>query len=104
MILIKQINYTYTELFNNQLDESYPTKYIFENYFVKKDEFDFENYNSKFNLIINKDTNISERISKSLNTSSKNFKKQTKTLFKHNFQEVFDIRKKQFEDFKYWNN
>ena len=31
------INYSYTELFSNQLDENcYPTKYIFEDYLVKK--------------------------------------------------------------------
>ena len=97
----KQINYSYTELFSNLLDEScYPTKYIFENYLVEKEEFDYENYNSKFHLRIKKDIKLSgEDLSKRLPKAIQILKKQTKILFKDNFQEVFEIRKKQFEDF-----
>ena len=97
----KQINYSYIELFSNLLDEScYPTKYIFENYLVKKEEFDYENYNSKFQLRIKKDIKLSgEDLSKRLPKAIQILKKQTKILFKDNFQEVFEIRKKQFENF-----
>ena len=97
----KQINYSYIELFSNLLDEScYPTKYIFENYLIKKEEFDYENYNSKFQLRIKKDIKLSgEDLSKRLPKAIQILKKQTKILFKDNFQEVFEIRKKQFENF-----
>ena len=100
----KQINYTYTELFNNLLDENcYPTKYIFEDYFKKKDDLDiddYRNYNSDFNLRIKKDVKLSgEYLSKRLPKAIQILKKQTKILFKDNFKKVFEIRKKQFEDF-----
>ena len=67
----KQINYFYTELFNNLLDENcYPTKYIFEDCFAKVDEFGYDddrNYNSDFNLRIKKDVKLSgEYLSKRL--------------------------------------
>jgi len=100
----KKINYTYTELFNNLLDENcYPTKYIFEDYFKKKDDLDiddYRNYNSDFNLRIKKDVKLSgEYLSKRLPKAIQILKKQTKILFKDNFKKVFEIRKKQFEDF-----
>ena len=100
----KQINYSYTELFNNLLDENcYPTKYIFEDYFTKKDDLDiddYRNYNSDFNLRIKKDVKLSgEYLSKRLPKAIQILKKQTKILFKDNFKKVFEIRKKQFEDF-----
>ena len=96
----EQINYSYTELFNNLLDETcYPTKYIFEKYLIEKKEYD-PNYHSDFNLIIKKDAILSgEYISNRLPKALQILKKQTKILFKDNFDEVFEIRKKQFEDF-----
>ncbi|MDC0167900.1 hypothetical protein OAI69_00730 [bacterium] len=100
----KQINYFYTELFNNLLDENcYPTKYIFEDYFAKVDEFGYDddrNYNSDFNLRIKKDVKLSgEYLSKRLPKAIQILKKQTKIIFKDSFKKVFEIRKKQFEDF-----
>lgn len=97
-------NYSYTELFSNLLDvDCYPTKYIFEDYFLKIDEDKYDadrNFNSDFNLKINKNIKISgEYLSQRLTKAIQILKKQTKILFRNNFKEVFEIRKKQFEDF-----
>ena len=94
------INYSYTELFSNQLDENcYPTKYIFEDYFVNKDEYEF-GLGWEFNLKIKKEPKLSGKyLSNRLQKALKILKKQSKILFKENFNEAFEIRKKQFEDF-----
>ena len=97
----KTINYSYTELFSNLLNEScYPTKYIFEQYLVEKEEFDYDSLDTDFNLRIKKDAKISgvylsDRLPKALEI----LRKQSKILFKDNFKEIFEIRKTQFEDF-----
>ncbi len=94
------INYSYTELFSNQLDENfYPTKYIFEDYLVNKDES--EHYKRwETNLEIKENVKLSgEYISSRLPKAIQILKKQSKILFKENFKEGFEIRKKQFEDF-----
>ena len=94
------INYSYTELFNNQLDENcYPTKYIFEDYLKNKDES--EHYKSwETNLEIKENVKLSgEYISNRLPKAIQILKKQSKILFKDNFKKGFEIRKKQFEDF-----
>jgi len=101
---LDNINYSYTELFSNLLDVNcYPTKYIFEDYFLKIDEDKYDvdrNINSDFNLKINKNIKLSgEYLSQRLTKAIQILKKQTKILFKNNFKEVFEIRKKQFEDF-----
>ena len=96
----KTVDYSYAELFNNQLNENcYPTKYIFEDYLVKKDEFEFSS-NSEFNLKIKENAKLSgEYLSNRLPKAIQILKKQSKILFKENFKEAFSIRKKQFEDF-----
>ena len=96
----KTVDYSYAELFNNQLNENcYPTKYIFEDYLDKKDEFEFSS-NSEFNLKINENAKLSgEYLSNRLPKAIQILKKQSKILFKENFKEAFSIRKKQFEDF-----
>jgi hypothetical protein len=96
----KTVNYSYAELFNNQLNENcYPTKYIFEDYLDKKDEFEFSS-NSEFNLKIKENAKLSgEYLSNRLPKAIQILKKQSKILFKENFKEAFSIRKKQFEDF-----
>ena len=96
----KPINYSYTELFSNLLDEScYPTKYIFEDYLVNKDDL-FDMLSWEFNLKIKDNVKISgEYISNRLPKAIQILKKQTKILFKENFKKAFEIRKKQFEDF-----
>ena len=96
----KTVDYSYAELFNNQLNENcYPTKYIFEDYLDKKDEFEF-NSNSEFNLKIKENAKLSgEYLSNRLPKAIQILKKQSKILFKENFKEAFSIRKKQFEDF-----
>ena len=94
------INYSYTELFSNQLDENcYPTKYIFEDYLENKDES--EHYKRwETNLKIKENVKLSgEYISSRLPKAIQILKKQSKILFKENFKEGFEIRKKQFEDF-----
>ena len=94
------INYSYTELFNHQLDENcYPTKYIFEDYLEIKDEN--EHYKGwETNLKIKENAKLSgEYISIRLPKAIQILKKQSKILFKENFKEGFEIRKKQFEDF-----
>jgi len=94
------INYSYTELFSNQLDENcYPTKYIFEDYLANKDES--EHYKRwETNLKIKENVKLSgEYISSRLPKAIQILKKQSKILFKENFKEGFEIRKKQFEDF-----
>ena len=103
---VEPINFSYTELFNNLLDEScYPTKYIFEDYFAKKGEFEkdityIKDYYPESFLGFKKDLKLSGNyIYKRLPKALQILKKQTKILFKENFKEVFDIRKKQFEDF-----
>lgn len=95
------INYSYTELFSNLLDENcYPTKYIFENYLVEKDEDNLDNFYSKFNLTIKKDIVLSAKyISSRLPKAIQILEKQSKILFKENFKKAFEIRKKQFENF-----
>ncbi len=98
------INYSYTEIFSNLLDEScYPTKYIFNDYLCKVDEFEYDvdrNFNSNFNLMIKKNVKISGKyISDRLPAALQILKKQTKILFKENFKKVFELRRKQFEDF-----
>ena len=94
------INYSYTELFSNLLDENcYPTKYIFQDYLVNKDDL-FDMLSWEFNLKIKDDVKISgEYISNRLSKAIQILKKQTKILFKENFKKAFEIRKKQFEDF-----
>ena len=94
------VNYSYAELFSNQLEENcYPTKYIFEDYLVKKDEFEFSP-DSEFNLKIKENVKLSgEYLSNRLPKAIQVLKKQSKILFKENFKEAFSIRKKQFEDF-----
>ena len=94
------VNYSYAELFSNQLDENcYPTKYIFEDYLVKKDEFEFSP-DSEFNLKIKENVKLSgEYLSNRLPKAIQILKKQSKILFKESFKEAFSIRKKQFEDF-----
>ena len=96
----KTVDYSYAELFNNQLNENcYPTKYIFEDYLDKKDEFEFS-ANSEFNLKIKENAKLSgEYLSNRLPKAIQILKKQSKILFKENFKEAFSIRKKQFEDF-----
>jgi hypothetical protein len=96
----KTVDYSYAELFNNQLNENcYPTKYIFEDYLDKKDEFEFSS-NSEFNLKIKENAKLSgEYLSNRLPKAIQILKKQSKILFKENFKEAFSIRKKQFEDF-----
>lgn len=101
---LENVNYSYTELFSNLLDENcYPTKYIFEDYFLKVDEDGYDvdiNFNSEFNLKINKDKKLSGNyLSSRLPKALQILKRQTKILFKENFKEVFEKRKKQFEDF-----
>jgi len=94
------INYSYTELFSNQLDENcYPTKYIFEDYLKNEDES--EHYKRwETNLKIKENVKLSgEYISSRLPKAIQILKKQSKILFKENFKEGFEIRKKQFEDF-----
>ena len=94
------INYSYTELFNHQLDENcYPTKYIFEDYLEIKDEN--EHYKRwETNLKIKDNAKLSgEYISNRLPKAIQILKKQSRILFKKNFKEAFEIRKKQFEDF-----
>ena len=94
------INYSYTELFSNLLDENcYPTKYIFQDYLVNKDDL-FDMLSWEFNLKIKDNVKISgEYISNRLSKAIQILKKQTKILFKENFKKAFEIRKKQFEDF-----
>ena len=82
------------------MDEScYPTKYIFEDYLVNKDDL-FDMLSWEFNLKIKDNVKISgEYISNRLPKAIQILKKQTKILFKENFKKAFEIRKKQFEDF-----
>ena len=87
-------------MFSNQLDENcYPTKYIFEDYLANKDES--EHYKRwETNLKIKENVKLSgEYISSRLPKAIQILKKQSKILFKENFKEGFEIRKKQFEDF-----
>lgn len=97
----KPTNYTYTEFFSNLLDENcYPTKYIFENYLIEKDESDCDNFDSEFGLRIKKNIIPSAKyISSRLPKAIRILEKQSKILFKENFKKAFEIRKKQFEDF-----
>ena len=86
----------YTEFLSRLLDEDcYPTKYIFEKYFIEEDSYRDEIKDLKI-----KDEKISakyltDRLPKALEI----LKKQNKILFKKNFNEVHEIRKKQFENF-----
>ena len=95
------INYSYTELFSNQLNENcYPTKYIFEDYLVNKKKIHLVDYNFNFNLDIKEGVVLSgEYIYNRLPKAIQILKKQSKILFKENFKEAFELRKKQFEDF-----
>ena len=93
-----QINTNYTEFLSYHLDENcYPIKYIFEDYLdvdVQKGRY------VQKHIIIKKNIKISSKyLSKRLPVALNILKKQTKKLFKDSFEEVFKIRKKQFEDF-----
>ena len=97
------VNFSYTELFSNLLDENcYPTKYIFEDYLLKIEEgYDSDvSLYSDFNLKVDKNKKLSgEYLLKRLPKALQILRKQTKILFKEDFKKVFQIRKKQFEDF-----
>ena len=85
----------YVEFLSNLLDENcYPTKYIFEEY-IKIEK----NYQDLPELKIEDKKISAESLYKKLPHAIKILNKQTKILFKDNFNEVFEIRKRQFEDF-----
>ena len=85
----------FIEFLSNLLDENhYPTKYIFEDYLENNED---HNGNVKIKV---KDKKISSKhLIRKLPKALQILKKQNKILFKENFKEVHEIRKKQFEDF-----
>ena len=85
----------FIEFLSNLLDEScYPTKYIFQNYIEEtydyRDILELKVSDKKISA-----NDLMDRLPKALQI----LKKQTKILFKKHFKEVFEIRKKQFENF-----
>lgn len=80
------INYSYTELFNNQLDENcYPTKYIFEDYLANEDES--EHYKRwETNIKIKENLKLSgEYISSRLPKAIQILKKTVKNFIQRKF-------------------
>jgi len=85
----------FIEFLSNLLDETcYPTKYIFQNYIEEtygyRDILELKVSDKKISA-----NDLIDKLPKALQI----LKKQTKILFKEHFKEVFEIRKKQFEDF-----
>ena len=93
--ILKIKNMFFIEFLSNLLDEDhYPTKYIFEEYLENN-----EDHNGNVTIKV-KDKKISSKhLIRKLPKALQILKKQNKILFKENFKEVFEIRKKQFEDF-----
>ena len=86
----------YTEFLSRLLNEDcYPTKYIFEKYLIEEDSYrdDIKNLKIKNEKISVK--YLVDRLPKALEI----LKKQNKILFRKNFNQVHEIRKKQFENF-----
>lgn len=83
-------------------DKHYPTKYLFDGYFV--DDYNWgilEEYKEDYPKlnIDNKKKLSSTILKKRLDKAYKILEEQTKILFKKNFKDVFRIRKKELESF-----
>jgi len=85
------------------LDEScYPTKYIFKDY-LEDDYYwkSLKTWKQEFPILnIKKNIKLNEEIlNHKLQNALKILEKQTKILFKDNFKKIFEVRKKELENF-----